>query len=1496
MPDTAACADLQLLERFAIGDLPDAEADALAQHVLLCPSCVARLDTLSGADGLTLSLAGASVPGVPSAEVQRLIDELRTRRPARPGETTLDFSSPEEVSIAEPALSAGKLDFLASAQAGDELGRLGAYRVLKVLGKGGMGMVFLAEDTKLERRVALKVMLPRFAENPTAKQRFLREAKSAAALKHDHIITIYQVDEDRGVPFLAMEYLEGQSLDQRLKTGQPPSVQESVRIGRDVAQGLAAAHARGLIHRDVKPGNIWLETIADLRLQVADSSEGRRDANLQSEICNLQFRVKLLDFGLARAQADDVHVTQSGAIVGTPAYMAPEQARGEKNVDQRADLFSLGCVLYRLCAGTLPFPGQNTMAILMALATHTPPVPAALNPEIPGDLSELTMRLLDKDPSRRPASATEVVALLGKIEQRLAPPVPVPAPPRSAAETAIAPAPIKFDSEERPAAATQKPTIPPSAPSRRFAARRWLVAAGLLLVLATLGYFFAGTVVRFISNRGELIVDIDDPSIEVTIKGEDVIVHDRDRQRRYVLTPGKDYEIEVREWGEDGIRLATRNFTIVRGGKERLSARMLLGDAETTSDPERRAAFWVLRHGGKVKVRLADGGAEKVVTSNAAVPRERFTIREVDLAAGTAPVAELDRLQGLNDLAILNLGSMELAPGYLPELTGLPAVREIVLAGDGPSFIYLATQLHQLQTEVRLRLVYLKGVPEPGTEADRKAAEWALAQGGSVEVESNDYLAAIKPGSALPEDKFRLRAIRFDAPAMAEGILFPKVNDASLVILKDVQHLRWLVLHNTSVSDAGVKQLSGYAGLAGLEALDLGYLQNISSACVPSLLRFKQLSRLNFRNTKIDDAGVKLLVGLPKLREVQIGASPVTNAGLAELAKLRLQALWLVGNQNIKADSFTLLARFRDLEVLDLRRIKSMRDENMAVIAGMPRLRRLYFEGSPVGNGVLKYLDKFPLTLLQLSGTSIDDDGLAELSRMPSLKELLVARTRIGDAGLAHLTHLKTLRQLRIKQTQATAAGIARLHAALPRCRIESDHGTFGPGVSNSPPSGLQLPPYTSPSKHALIFDGKSNYVSFPTVRYDDSQPLTIEMDVKPAREQVTDLMTNGAAGFIWDARRGPPMFSFGIMTQDKDFFGLNAMTGTVPHEVVHLAGVLEPDEIRIYLNGKLQEAKGFGGKKIARPQAPLTLGANDWLARSKPGSTSDTQSGLNFFAGRVQRIRISRVARYKQNFTPGDRFVPDKDTLALYQFDEGQGDKLIDSSGNGHHGKIVGAKWVKVTTDGDMQPARPAACLQFDGKSSYVEIPSLRFDAEQPVTIEGLVTVEQEQNAMLLCRVAGKSWMSLSASGKQWSLVGGHNNQQHGVAAPNALVKAAKTHVATTWDGKQLRLFINGKEASDRVTLPQKPATIKSGQTGTTQIGGAPGSKLFLAGKIHGLRVSRVARDPKGFTPATRFEADKDTIALYRFDEGQGDRLIDSSGNNHHGRIVGAQWVKGTP
>jgi serine/threonine-protein kinase len=236
-----------------------------------------------------------------------------------------------------------------------------------------MGVVLEALDPGLNRLVAVKVLTPPLAASGPARKRFAREAKVAAAVCHEHVVTIHAVDEFCGLPYLVMEHVAGPTLQDRLDREGSPELEELLRIAMQTAEGLAAAHRQGVVHRDIKPGNILLE--------------------------NGVARVKITDFGLARA-IDDGTVTQSGFLPGTPAYLAPEQAAGE-GVDHRSDLFSLGSVLYALCTGRPPFRASTLFALLRRVSEDRPVPVREINPSIPDWLVEIMNKLHAKNPDER---------------------------------------------------------------------------------------------------------------------------------------------------------------------------------------------------------------------------------------------------------------------------------------------------------------------------------------------------------------------------------------------------------------------------------------------------------------------------------------------------------------------------------------------------------------------------------------------------------------------------------------------------------------------------------------------------------------------------------------------------------------------------------------------------------------------------------------------------------------------------------------------------------------------------------------------------------------------------------------------------------------------------------------------------------------------------------------------------------------------------------------
>jgi serine/threonine protein kinase/TolB-like protein len=375
---------MQDLQRFFLGQDDDTAARDIENHLSDCPRCVATLDCLDVSDELVEAAHARGRQADQPFQTDRVAG-LIERLKALNGPTKTDVSGETCTPLFAPA------------QAPEEIGRLGSYRIQQVLGSGGMGIVYLAEDMRLQRPVALKMLRPTLAEDAQARQRFLREARATAAVVSDHIVPIYEVNEDRGLPFLAMPVLRGETLADRMaREGRLPA-DEVRRIGRAAAKGLEAAHRQGLVHRDIKPANIWLEL----------TEEGAPG------------RVKLLDFGLVQTANERGSLTEYGAIVGTPEYMAPEQAKGEP-VDARSDLFSLGSVLYAMAADRPPFHASNSLATLRSVCEDTPAPLEELAPDLPEDIVELIQKLHAKDPSHRCQSAKEVGAWLERGQKQTA--------------------------------------------------------------------------------------------------------------------------------------------------------------------------------------------------------------------------------------------------------------------------------------------------------------------------------------------------------------------------------------------------------------------------------------------------------------------------------------------------------------------------------------------------------------------------------------------------------------------------------------------------------------------------------------------------------------------------------------------------------------------------------------------------------------------------------------------------------------------------------------------------------------------------------------------------------------------------------------------------------------------------------------------------------------------------------------------------------------------
>lgn len=370
MAEDAACPDEKALMEFVAERLDVSTAGRIHDHLQRCARCgetVTRIRT---------DLLGKAKDG---SDCEPTVSARRPRAAEPSLSFTVDYHLLQEegfdVSVLDPSLNR------------EALGRLGKYDLLGVLGRGGMGIVFRGYDEQLRRTVAVKVLNRQLAYNATARRRFIREARAAAGINHPNVVTIYAVEEHRDFPFLVMEYVGGGSLRDRIRRCGRLEWLEMLRLSREIAAGLAAAHGYGVIHRDVKPGNVLLE-------------EGA-------------VRVKISDFGLARAAVDSMELTSQAVTVGTPAYMSPEQVSGDE-IDSRSDLFGMGCVMYAMVAGHSPFEGNHPLEMARKVAEYDPPPLATAFADTPPFLSEIVARLLEKNAEDRFQSAAEVADLLGR--------------------------------------------------------------------------------------------------------------------------------------------------------------------------------------------------------------------------------------------------------------------------------------------------------------------------------------------------------------------------------------------------------------------------------------------------------------------------------------------------------------------------------------------------------------------------------------------------------------------------------------------------------------------------------------------------------------------------------------------------------------------------------------------------------------------------------------------------------------------------------------------------------------------------------------------------------------------------------------------------------------------------------------------------------------------------------------------------------------------------
>jgi tRNA A-37 threonylcarbamoyl transferase component Bud32/Leucine-rich repeat (LRR) protein len=761
---------------------------------------------------------------------------------------------------------------------------MGRYKLLDLIGQGGMGAVFKAVLPSVGRIVALKVMNRQQLKKPQSLTRFLREIRSAAAVDHPHLVRAYDADVDRDNHFLVMEYVAGQNLKALIKGEQPLPICWSCECIRQAALGLEHAFEQGMVHRDIKPSNLLVT---------------------QDEHSGLPV-VKILDLGLARFASeceDDGDVTRSGQVLGTPDYIAPEQARNTKTADIRADIFSLGCTLFELLTCRLPFPGYTVMEKLMARASQDAFHVRQYRPDVPAELDAIVAKMLARDPDMRYTTPLEVAQALAPFASGTAGSVRAPQPGAAsqAGLSTAGPPSVMFASLD-PSTDTSLHGFPAelkeitrAKPARRAATspfamwhdrrvRTAIVMAGVILLLGLVSRVWPG-------KRG---------------------------------TP------------EDGTVHQTRASRIHhKGGSDEPEATE--GDREPQGEinVERETALWVLERGGTVSV-IAVGrhrahskkgssvppdesvGDSEAILDAGKLPAGAFYIAGVELHTGIwLSASEMARLAKLPRLESLDLADTRFADSEITSLKSAPSLIHLDLQDTPLSDVGLAslknltnlrslqlsrtrisgTVLQNLTTLTELKELQLEGTPLRDrelrhlkelphlTSLNLARTEVVGAWDGEIRGPSLQHVWRLKELTTLDLSRLHLQPNaltlpgRVEVPVRVLRLTGAKVSDDGLKHLSGLTSLRELSLGSTSVTDEGMKHLTWMAELEHLDVADTV----VGDGGLKVMGALSSLKSLNLQGTIVSDAGLVHLRNLKGLQTLDLAGSKVTAAAVASL-------------------------------------------------------------------------------------------------------------------------------------------------------------------------------------------------------------------------------------------------------------------------------------------------------------------------------------------------------------------------------------------------------------------------------------------------------------------------------------------------------------------------------------------------------------------------------------------------------------------------------------
>ncbi|MCA8994738.1 MAG: protein kinase [Planctomycetaceae bacterium] len=1454
----------------------------------------------------------------------------------------------------------------------------------------------------MDRISALKILPPKMVESQDLVDRFLREAKAAARLHHPNIVTAFDADEVKGTYYLVMEYVDGSDLSSLVKKGGVLNVEQSIDVIRQAAEGLQYAHERGVIHRDIKPGNLLLDTSG---------------------------KVKILDMGLARIEGDvgqQAELTGTGTVMGTVDYMSPEQALDTKTADARSDIYSLGITLWYLLTGRPAYAGSSLMARMLAHRDEKIPSLCESRQDVPQWLDDVFKKMVAKSASERFQSMAEVAqalsqrgqgdvtAIVGmggedsglatflsnlrKEDQTLG---PVAASQTVAAEelddvVGSAPTMLAVDANVSTDATTLVTPESSASPSQPKATRSnvflrnvgisALVALGLFIVVGL-------PVLKKWLRPPEEVVDVPSNGETAPVNGE--------------LTPANEPHFGLKFDGEDDsisfdeFEWTSDAFTIelYATAPEEGQGGMLIGlsgnfdafqifDGKPTTGRPRvcgagvvgdrpyRNTVYRLKEGTRQHRALVVEGTEAryyidgflvgTVDDVLDSPRD-WTLTSLSIGCkrggtefydGTIDLVRISKTARYSgkEVAIpdLNADADTLAlyefaeAGEQTVTSSMAGAPEGTIQGanwvalDGSVFPTPATApVNSVEDELKSLVAeteFVEWLRSRGCTIgfERSGKKLKLAEDEPytddpavfwrVEVHS---VAALGPGE-LVETRENLRGCqRFlggflpaqDSDAWAEAFATcPSINDVNA--------------YSCDLSEQGLQSLGG---ISTMKYLNLDRCQELRGDMLTLLAGCTSLATLALSPEALNEgtistSHVQQLQDLLPACYIQLAGTrneefpglspprPASTAGLhfdgkssvivphPVLRGTRFCTIEAWVTPEVQTTSYPLVVGFGGIK-LKLERGDSptwtwlITHEETGKTSGSIGSAEAAQPGVPVhvagewdGNLWRLYINGQPMTNTSRIRPNITAEAFGLTSET---SELAIGGYHNTSPTNPETYFQGTIHSVRVSNTRRHEKTFR------PNPVLTSDENTVAlydftqdPGVTAKDLSGhghdgmVHGATWLGGSAHSaysLSFDGVDDYVVVPTVAYKGG-PFTLEAWFTPERlsdspvESISNENDPVQVPLVWEGLGT-------IVVRGERRENIWGVSDLAIHDVhgrlkrglrSHVAFVVTPDALRLYLDGKL--VRSHDRSKSFPPNAGAVL-----LGAHIPPWNKDLK--IDHFRGSIHAAMISNAERYRSDFNPGD-LSPDADTIACYDFSLGEGNVLKDISGHGHDGEIHGARWV---ANGQPQPTVNNA-LRFDGIDDHLLFDDLKLDErrpDQPLTIEFAIRPAAMQVANPISWL-GAHWIAVFQSDQRFGV--GQLRERPELVVTSANFELGQWHqIAAVFNGQNWLLYVDGQ------LQPVSPLGFDLQPTeGGLYVGGAPIEKLvghtdgrWFAGDIDELRISRVARyRGPSYEPAPRLGTDGDTLGLYHFDEGNGDVIVDSSGHERHGRRVGGEWV----